>query len=114
MADVQKVDDAHFRAFKNSIEESSAAFSANLRTLVNAIDNIAGRWEGNAAAAFKQAQSDLNREHDAVRRLIDEFSQAVSETHKNSKANDADIAASMKRAHASAGSGHGTSAISAY
>ncbi|MCA6095888.1 WXG100 family type VII secretion target [Streptomyces sp. SCA3-4] len=109
MADVQKVDDAHFRAFKNSIEESSAAFSANLRTLVNAIDNVAGRWEGEAALAFKQAQRELNADHDAVRRLIDEFSLAVTETHKNSKANDADIAASMKRAHAAAGS---TSAIS--
>lgn len=106
MSDKQKVTDASFNAFKSSMEESSQAFTANLRTLVNAIENVSGRWQGRAHDAFVRAQTELNDEHDAVRRLIDDVREAVALTHKNASANDGDIASRIKGVDVSGGAQH--------
>ncbi|MEV4439756.1 WXG100 family type VII secretion target [Streptomyces sp. NPDC049577] len=117
MAGDQKINDEAFNTFKNTIDQASQAFTANLRTLANAIANVdGGQWKGDAHAAFRAAQLQLNEDHDAVRRLIDHLSEAVAKTHRDSGANDAEIAASIKGVDAgvtSAG-GHGKSAIDAY
>ncbi|MEU4210582.1 WXG100 family type VII secretion target [Streptomyces sp. NPDC026206] len=108
MSGIQKIDDAAFIAFENSIREASAALSSNLKSLVNAVAQAQGAWSGEAARAFVSAQRELNDDHDAVRRLIDGIHDAVALTRKSSHANDADVMASFKSidVNGSAAGGH--------
>ncbi len=92
----QKVQDDAFRAFTNAMDQSSQAFTANLRTLANAIATVDGAWKGKAHSVFRAAQEELNREHDAVRQLIDHVRAAVAKTHTLSGAADDDIASTIK------------------
>lgn len=105
MSEKQQVTEASFNTFKNNMDEASQAFTANLRTLVNAIENVSGRWSGDAHQAFVTAQTQLNEEHDAVRRLIDHVREAVAFTYNNATANDGDIASRIKGVDAGGGSG---------
>ncbi|GGP48541.1 WXG100 family type VII secretion target [Streptomyces abikoensis] len=100
MSSTQKVNDDAFNAFKNAMDQSSQAFTANLRTLSNAIATVDGAWKGEASTVFKAAQEELNREHDAVRRLIDHVREAVAKTHTLTGATDQEIASSVKSASA--------------
>ncbi|MFF4157162.1 WXG100 family type VII secretion target [Streptomyces sp. NPDC001678] len=97
MSGKQKVNDEAFRTFTNALDQSSQAFTANLRTLANAIATVdGGQWKGQAHDVFRAAQEELNREHDAVRRLIDHVRDAVAKTHTSTGATDEEIAASVK------------------
>ncbi|MFF4221246.1 WXG100 family type VII secretion target [Streptomyces abikoensis] len=96
MSGIQKIEDAAFVAFENSISEASAALSSNLKSLVNAVAQAQAAWSGQAATAFVQAQQALNDDHDALRRLIDGIHEAVALTRKSSHANDADVMSSFK------------------
>ncbi|MFF7727649.1 WXG100 family type VII secretion target [Streptomyces sp. NPDC008001] len=123
----QKVSDEAFKAFTDAIDKTSSHFSANLRQLANVIATLDGgsSWKGEAHKAFRKAQSDLNDDHDRVRRMIDRVREAVVLTHRASGATDGEIAAQMKgidvsgggSAAAGAGGGHGEqprSGIDAY
>ncbi|MEU1677160.1 WXG100 family type VII secretion target [Streptomyces roseifaciens] len=94
----QKVSDEAFKAFTDAIDKTSSHFSANLRQLANVIATLDGgsSWKGEAHSAFRKAQSDLNDDHDRVRRMIDRVREAVVLTHRASGATDAEIAAQMK------------------
>ncbi|MEU1820526.1 WXG100 family type VII secretion target [Streptomyces roseifaciens] len=93
----QKVSDEAFKAFTDAIDKTSSHFSANLRQLANVIATLdGGSWKGEAHSAFRKAQSDLNDDHDRVRRMIDRVREAVVLTHRASGATDAEIAAQMK------------------
>ncbi|WKU47330.1 WXG100 family type VII secretion target [Streptomyces sp. VNUA116] len=95
--DSHKVSDEAFKNFTDAIDKTSSHFSANLRQLANVIATLdGGSWAGEAHRAFRQAQSDLNDEHDRVRRMIDRVREAVVLTHRASGATDAEIAAQMK------------------
>ncbi|MEU7132703.1 WXG100 family type VII secretion target [Streptomyces sp. NPDC046261] len=96
MSGIQKIDDAAFITFENTIREASAALSSNLRSLVNAVGQAQGAWTGEAARAFVKAQHDLNDDHDALRRLIDGIHDAVALTRKSGKATDADVMAGFR------------------
>ncbi|MHA7961818.1 WXG100 family type VII secretion target [Streptomyces sp. L500] len=100
MSSTQKINDDAFRTFKNAMDQSSQAFTSNLRTLANAIATVESAWKGEAAAVFKAAQQDLNREHDAVRQLIDHVREAVGKTHTLTGAADQEIASSVRSASA--------------
>ncbi|WP_058046540.1 WXG100 family type VII secretion target [Streptomyces roseifaciens] len=94
----QKVSDEAFKTFTDAIDKTSSHFSANLRQLANVIATLDGgsSWKGEAHRAFRKAQSDLNDDHDRVRRMIDRVREAVVLTHRASGATDAEIAAQMK------------------
>ncbi|MGK5548899.1 WXG100 family type VII secretion target [Streptomyces sp. URMC 127] len=114
--DKQKISDQEFKAFTDAIDKTSGHFSANLRQLANVIATLDGgsSWAGEAHKAFRKAQSDLNDDHDRVRRMIDRVREAVVLTHRSSGATDAEIAAQMRGVDvsgggappASAGGGH--------
>ncbi|MEU8546924.1 WXG100 family type VII secretion target [Streptomyces roseoverticillatus] len=113
-SDSHKVTDEAFKRFTDAIDQTSSHFSANLRQLANVIATLDGgsSWKGDAHTAFRKAQSDLNDEHDRVRRMIDRVREAVVLTHRASGATDAEIAAQMKGvnvgggSHGGAGGGH--------
>ncbi|GGX80095.1 WXG100 family type VII secretion target [Streptomyces hiroshimensis] len=94
----QKVSDEAFKTFTDAIDKTSSHFSANLRQLANVIATLDGgsSWKGEAHRAFRKAQSDLNDDHDRVRRMIDRVREAVVLTHRASGATDGEIAARMK------------------
>ncbi|KJY41239.1 hypothetical protein VR41_13505 [Streptomyces sp. NRRL B-1568] len=97
MSDIQKIEDAAFRKFENTLEETSGKLASNLKSLEGVIDIAKGAWEGEAAQAFVQAQQALNADHDALRRLLDGIHEAVKLTRKDAHANDAEVMASMKK-----------------
>ncbi|WP_424893483.1 WXG100 family type VII secretion target [Streptomyces sp. XH2] len=107
--DSHKVTDEAFKKFTDAIDKTSGHFSANLRQLANVIATLdGGSWKGEAHQAFRKAQSDLNDDHDRVRRMIDRVREAVVLTHRASGATDAEIAAQMKGVNVhGGGSGHG-------
>lgn len=96
MSGSQRVSDAAFQKFEQSIGLVSQELSANLRTLANAIATVDAAWTGGAANEFKLAQSALNDDHDALRRLIDGIHEAVVLTHRASGANDSELAGSLR------------------
>ncbi|MFC5725008.1 WXG100 family type VII secretion target [Streptomyces gamaensis] len=108
MSDTQKISDHAFFKFENSIQETSEALSANLRTLVNAIATVEAAWTGAGADAFRRAQTSLNEDHNALRQLIDMIHEAVSLTRKYGHANDGDVLASFNRIDVSGASATGT------
>ncbi len=117
MSGNQKISDAAFKKFSDSMDETSQAFSSNLRTLANAIANLdGGQWKGEGHAAFRKAQISLNDDHDAVRRLLDGIREAVVLTHRASGANDGEIASSLNKVdvNGAAPGGHLSSKIDGF
>ncbi|GAA2725716.1 MULTISPECIES: WXG100 family type VII secretion target [Streptomyces] len=106
-SDIQKIDDAAFVAFENSLKEASAAMSANLKSLVNAVEQVKPAWEGRAAQAFTTAQMQLNDDHDALRRLLDGIHDAVALTRKSSHANEEAVVSSFKSIDVNGGAAGG-------
>ncbi|MEU5421308.1 WXG100 family type VII secretion target [Streptomyces sp. NPDC001407] len=108
MSDTQKISDPAFTQFEGAIRETSEALSANLRSLADAIATVEAAWTGAGAQAFRTAQTALNEDHDALRRLIDGIHDAVALTRKSSHANDADIMATFNKidVNGSAAGGH--------
>ncbi len=90
----------------NRISETANAVTRQARELADIIATVSAGWTGVGAAGFAKAQSDLNVEHDEIRRLLGVLHNAVSQTKNLSNAQDEDVRAAF-RAVAPSGGGAG-------
>lgn len=95
MSGSQRISDAAFKTFENTLGEVSTHLSANLRTLINAIATVESAWTGRGGQKFKEKQDALNQDHEALRQLIVNIHEAVALTHRSSGANDDEIASQL-------------------
>ncbi|MCP9209371.1 hypothetical protein [Streptomyces cucumeris] len=117
MSGSQRISDAAFKTFESDLGLVSQGLSTNLRTLINAVATVESAWTGTGAAKFKQVQTSLNEDHEALRQLIVRIHEAVELTHRSSGANDGEIAAELNKidvngAKAGGNLGHGADGLS--
>ncbi|MEN2421901.1 WXG100 family type VII secretion target [Streptomyces rimosus] len=104
---------AEIEKLKSEIRSGSQSMTAQLRTLVNAIAAVESAWTGQGASAFKQAQNALNEDHAALRRMLDQINEAVSQTSVTSQSNDSEVLSSFRGIDVSGGAG-GASSLNNY
>ncbi|MCX2181500.1 hypothetical protein KV205_13300 [Streptomyces sp. SKN60] len=80
---------------KNKIIETGGAVSKQARELANILETCAAGWTGVGAIGFKTAQTNLNEDHDTIRRLLNVLLNAVGETKNLSNANDDEVRATF-------------------
>ncbi|WP_432015373.1 WXG100 family type VII secretion target [Streptomyces cucumeris] len=113
MSGTQRISDAAFKTFENTLGEVSTHLSTNLRNLINAVATVEAAWTGQAGMKFRETQTALNEDHEALRQLIVHIHEAVELTHRSSGANDGEIAAELGKIDvngAKAGGGLGSGA----
>ncbi|GAA3376065.1 WXG100 family type VII secretion target [Streptomyces racemochromogenes] len=79
----------------NKISETAAAVSTQARELADILETVHAGWTGVGADGFKKAQSDLNLDHDEIRRLLKVLHNAVAQTKNLTNAQDADVHAAF-------------------
>lgn len=86
------------------ISETADAVSRQSRELADILATAGAGWTGVGADGFTRAQSDLNLDHDEIRRLLGVLHEAVAQTKNLTNAQDEEVRA----AFASVGEGAGT------
>ncbi|AZM91547.1 WXG100 family type VII secretion target [Streptomyces sp. W1SF4] len=79
----------------NKISETAGAVSTQARELADILETVHAGWTGVGADGFKKAQSDLNLDHDEIRRLLKVLHNAVAQTKNLTNAQDADVHAAF-------------------
>ncbi|MBL1102350.1 WXG100 family type VII secretion target [Streptomyces coffeae] len=97
MSGTQRISDAAFKKFEADLGLVSEGLSTNLRNLINAVATVEAAWTGQAGMKFKEKQTALNEDHEALRQLIVQIHEAVELTHRSSGANDGEIAAELNK-----------------
>ncbi|MGW1516065.1 hypothetical protein [Streptomyces sp. NPDC001272] len=87
----------------NKISETAHAVTTQARELADILATAGAGWTGVGADGFTTAQSDLNLDHDAIRRLLGVLHHAVSQTKNLTNAQDEEVRAAFN----SVGAGHG-------
>ncbi|MEV7546008.1 hypothetical protein [Streptomyces sp. NPDC089915] len=85
------------------ISETADAVSRQSRELADILATAGAGWTGVGADGFTRAQSDLNLDHDEIRRLLGVLHEAVAQTKNLTNAQDEEVRA----AFASVGEGAG-------
>ncbi|MFJ8164792.1 hypothetical protein ACIRBY_28230 [Streptomyces sp. NPDC096136] len=85
------------------ISRTADAVTAQARELADILATAGAGWTGVGAGGFTRAQSDLNLDHDEIRRLLGVLHHAVSRTRSLTHAQDEEVRA----AFGSVGAGHG-------
>ncbi|MEU8622734.1 hypothetical protein [Streptomyces sp. NPDC048623] len=80
---------------KNKIMDTGEKVTKQARELANILETCSAGWTGVGAAGFKTAQTNLNEDHDVIRRLLNVLLNAVAETKNLSNANDDDVRATF-------------------
>lgn len=88
MSGEQKLSDAEVVRFENAVHTIGEQLEANLRLLSGTISTAAAGWSGAGARAFTQAQTQINEDHQALRRLLAGINEAVNTTKRLGRAND--------------------------
>ncbi|MEU8437132.1 WXG100 family type VII secretion target [Streptomyces sp. NPDC029216] len=80
----------------NRISETANAVTTQARELADILATASAGWTGVGADGFTTAQSQLNEDHDAIRRLLGVLHNAVSQTKNLTNAQDAEVFAAFK------------------
>ncbi|MGW0390219.1 hypothetical protein ACWDYJ_04830 [Streptomyces sp. NPDC003042] len=91
----------------NRISETANAVTSQARELADILATVSAGWTGVGAGGFTKAQSDLNVDHDEIRRLLGVLHNAVSQTKNLSNAQDEDVRAAFRTINAGNGAGAG-------
>ncbi|RKT07248.1 uncharacterized protein YukE [Streptomyces sp. 3211.6] len=81
----------------NKISETADAVSSQSRELADILATAAAGWTGVGADGFTTAQSQLNEDHDAIRRLLGVLHNAVSQTKNLTNAQDEEVRAEFAK-----------------
>ncbi|MEC4019173.1 WXG100 family type VII secretion target [Streptomyces sp. H27-D2] len=92
----QKIDYAFIKSLEGEIETTAASMTKQVGNLATVIEQLAKDWTGLGGAAFRKAQTDLNEDHDVLRRLLDGIREAVHNTKVGSESNDEEARQSMR------------------
>ncbi|MFD8982944.1 WXG100 family type VII secretion target [Streptomyces sp. NPDC059564] len=92
----------------NRISETANAVTTQARELADILATVSAGWTGVGAEGFKKAQSDLNIDHDEIRRLLGVLHNAVSQTKNLTNAQDDEVRAAF---NSIGGSGGGRSGL---
>ncbi|MCX5375502.1 hypothetical protein [Streptomyces sp. NBC_00091] len=98
----------------NKISETANAVTTQARELADILATASAGWTGVGAGGFKKAQSDLNLDHDEIRRLLSVLHNAVSQTKNLTNAQDEEVRAafnSINPGGAGAAAGGGRSGL---
>ncbi|MGW1636854.1 WXG100 family type VII secretion target [Streptomyces lavendulae] len=79
----------------NKISETANAVTTQSRELADILATVSAGWTGVGAEGFKKAQSDLNIDHDEIRRLLGVLHNAVSQTKNLTNAQDDEVRAAF-------------------
>ncbi|MFF4576799.1 hypothetical protein [Streptomyces sp. NPDC001389] len=85
------------------ISRTADAVTSQARELADILATAGAGWTGVGAGGFTRAQTDLNLDHDEIRRLLGVLHHAVSQTRSLTNAQDEEVRA----AFGSVGAGHG-------
>ncbi|MEV8536854.1 hypothetical protein [Streptomyces sp. NPDC051211] len=80
---------------KNKINSTANAVTSQARELSDILATVSAGWTGSGASGFVQAQTMVNEDHDAIRRLLGVLHNAVAETKNLSNAQDDDVRAAF-------------------
>lgn len=87
----------------NKISETANAVTTQARELADILETVHAGWTGVGADGFRKAQSDLNLDHDEIRRLLAVLHDAVAQTKNLTNAQDADVHAAFNTVNARSG-----------
>lgn len=90
----------------NKISETADAVTRQARELADILETVHAGWTGVGADGFRKAQSDLNLDHDEIRRLLAVLHDAVARTKNLTNAQDADVHAAFNTVNARSGLDH--------
>ncbi|MCF6524909.1 WXG100 family type VII secretion target [Streptomyces sp. JJ36] len=96
MAGSQKLRDSDIVKFENDMNTVGEQLEANLRHLSQTIATAAAGWSGAGAMAFRNAQQQINDDHQALRRLLAGIHEAVIMTKQLGRGNDDAIVDSFR------------------
>ncbi|MFF5705724.1 hypothetical protein ACFY7H_25065 [Streptomyces sp. NPDC012794] len=91
----------------NKISETANAVTRQARELADILATAHAGWTGVGAGGFRKAQSDLNLDHDEIRRLLTVLHDAVAQTKNLTNAQDEDVRAAFHTINAGARAGTG-------
>ncbi|MFD8142809.1 hypothetical protein [Streptomyces sp. NPDC059708] len=77
------------------ISETADAVSRQSRELADILATAGAGWTGLGADGFTRAQSDLNLDHDEIRRLLGVLHEAVAQTKNLTNAQDEEVRAAF-------------------
>ncbi|MFG2619124.1 WXG100 family type VII secretion target [Streptomyces sp. NPDC048507] len=87
----------------NKISETASAVTTQARELADILATVGAGWTGVGADGFAKAQSDLNIDHDEIRRLLGVLHHAVSQTKNLTNAQDDEVRAAFQSIGAGGG-----------
>ncbi|MFD0378430.1 hypothetical protein [Streptomyces sp. NPDC127112] len=91
----------------NKISETGDAVSRQARELADILATAGAGWTGVGAGGFTKAQSELNVDHDEIRRLLRVLHDAVSQTKNLTNAQDEEVRAAFNAIDGGNGNGSG-------
>ncbi|GAA0326957.1 hypothetical protein GCM10010302_77520 [Streptomyces polychromogenes] len=77
------------------ISETADAVSSQSRELADILATVGAGWTGAGADGFTRAQTDLNLDHDEIRRLLGVLHEAVTQTKNLTNAQDEEVRAAF-------------------
>ncbi|MCX5194013.1 hypothetical protein OOK31_08905 [Streptomyces sp. NBC_00249] len=78
------------------ISETAEAVTAQARELADILATAGAGWTGVGAGGFARAQSEVNTDHDEIRRLLGVLHHAVARTRNLSNAQDEEVRAAFR------------------
>jgi uncharacterized protein YukE len=90
------LNDERIVAAYNKVDETARDVTKQAQILANLLETIGASWTGAGASSFRSAQTSLNEDHDAIRRLLDILLEAITSTKNLSNANDVEVVDSFK------------------
>lgn len=87
------------------ISRTADAVTSQARELADILATAGAGWTGVGAGGFTRAQSDLNLDHDEIRRLLGVLHHAVSQTKSLTNAQDEEVRAAFTSVGAGPGGG---------
>ncbi|MEV7615287.1 hypothetical protein [Streptomyces sp. NPDC089799] len=96
---------------KNKINSTANAVTTQARELADILATVSAGWTGSGASGFISAQTMVNEDHDAIRRLLGVLHHAVAETKNLSNAQDDDVRAAFNSIKAQTANSSGLNSV---
>lgn len=107
MAQNQKLSEGQLLKLEGQIDTVVANMNKQLRELENLLDATHPHWKGAGAGGFTKAQTEMNRHHSRLKKILAGLRDAVEETRKGGSANDHSVAGQMRGAQGGPGASYG-------
>ncbi|GAB3950880.1 WXG100 family type VII secretion target [Streptomyces sparsus] len=92
----QKLSEARLRKLEGQIQGVLDNMNNQVSDLERVIEMLSTQWRGVGAGQFTKAQSDINRHHRNLQKIMRQVKEAIEATRRDGGANDENVAAAMK------------------